>query len=158
LRLKAAMAAPPFDLARAHRWFAVEFNNAAWDLLEKPDRTAEETQHMIHAAHAAAIHWQAVGTAINAERAENLLATVYCAAGKAEPALRHAQRCLQMSEQAAAAGEETPFDRAVALGCAARAHRLANDHAEADRLEALARAAAEKLAADDRQVYARYYE
>ena len=39
----ATMTAHPFDLAKAHRWFAVEFNNLAWELYELPARTAEET-------------------------------------------------------------------------------------------------------------------
>ena len=30
------MTEAPFDLPRAQRWFAVECNNAAWDLLDKP--------------------------------------------------------------------------------------------------------------------------
>ena len=33
------MPAPPFDLAQAHRWFAIEFNNQAWELVEKPSRS-----------------------------------------------------------------------------------------------------------------------
>jgi len=149
------MSPPPFDVAWAHRWFAIEFNNRAWDLFELEGRSAEETQEMIHAAHAAAIHWQAVGTPLNHQRAENLLTTAYCAAGKPEPALRHAQRCLELSDENAA--EESPFDRATALGCAAQAHKLAGDITEAERLTALARAAADKLEADDRPVFDKLY-
>jgi hypothetical protein len=149
------MSSPPFELPKAHRWFAVEFNNKAWDLLEKDGRSADQTQEMVHAAHAAAIHWQAVGGPLNDQRAENLLATVYCAARRPEPALRHAQRCLTLSEQNAA--EETPFDRATALGCAAQAHKLAGDAAESERLTTLARAAADKLDAEDRSVFDKLY-
>jgi hypothetical protein len=151
------MPAPSFDLAQAHRWFAVEFNNRAWDLVEKDGRSAEETQEMLHAAHAAAVHWKAVGIPINEQRAENLLATAYLKAGRAEPALRHAQRCLVLSEQNGAAGSETPFDRATALGCAAQSHQLARDTSEADRLNSLALAAAAKLDADDRPVFEKLY-
>lgn len=151
------MSQPPFDLAQAHRWFAVEFNNRAWDLLEKDGRTADETQTMLHAAHAAAIHWKAIGTPLNEQRAENLLATAYLQAGRAEPALRHAQRCLALSEQNAAAGTETPFDRATAFGCAAQAHKLAGDANESERLMLLAKAAADKLDADDRPVFDKFY-
>jgi hypothetical protein len=151
------MSTPPFELDKAHRWFAVEFNNRAWDLVEQRGRSADETQEMLHAAHAAAIHWQAIGTTLNAQRAENLLATAYLAAGRAEPALRHAQRCLALSEQNAASGIETPFDRATALGCAAQAHKLAGDTNESERLDNLAKAAADKLAADDRPVFDKFY-
>jgi hypothetical protein len=150
------MTTAPFDLAKAHRWFAVEFNNRAWDLVEKDGRSADETQEMLHAAHAAATHWKAIGTPLNEQRAENLLATAYLKAGRAEPALRHAQRCLALSEQNAA-GTETPFDRATAFGCAAQAHKLAGDVNEAERLMTLATAAAEKLDADDRPVFEKLY-
>jgi hypothetical protein len=145
----------PFDLAKAHRWFAVEFNNQAWDLVEKPSRTADEVQQLIHSAHAAVLHWQAVGTALNRQRGENLLATVYAVAGDAAAAVRHAERCLSLSVQNAK--EESPFDRATALGCAARAHALAGDAAQAERLRTLAAAAAEQLEADDRAVFDKLY-
>lgn len=151
------MSTPPFELDKAHRWFAVEFNNRAWDLVEKRGRSADETQEMLHAAHAAAIHWKAIGTPLNEQRAENLLATAYLAAGRAEPGLRHAQRCLALSEQNASSGTETAFDRATALGCAARAHNLAGDTNESERLMALATAAAERLDADDRPVFENLY-
>ena len=151
------MTTAPFDLDKAHRWFAVEFNNRAWELVEKDGRSADETQAMLHAAHAAATHWIAIGTPLNEQRAENLLATAYLKAGRAEPALRHAQRCLDLSEQNAAAGTETPFDRATALGCAAQAHELAGDANEAERLMMLARAAVEKLDGDDRPVFEKLY-
>jgi hypothetical protein len=149
------MAQPPFDLAPAHRWFAIEFNNAAWDLIEQPQRTADQTQQMLHFAHAAHLHWQSAGTALNRQRAENLLATVYLRAGDAPAALRHAERCLSLSAQNAK--EETPFDRATALGCAAQAHKLAGDHAQAQRLQTLAQSAAQALDADDRGVYDKLY-
>lgn len=38
---------PPFDIDTAHRWFGIEFNNGIFPLLEKPDRTEEETEIMI---------------------------------------------------------------------------------------------------------------
>lgn len=150
------MPEPPFDQPHAHRWFAVEFNNRAWDLVERDSRTADETQEMIHAAHAAAIHWKAIGTPLNQQRAEGLLATAYLKAGKAEPALRHAQRGLELSRQKPEA-DETDFDRATTLAVAAQAHALAGDANEAQRLLCLAQAAAAKLPADDRAVYDKLY-
>jgi hypothetical protein len=149
------MSEPPFDLAKAHRWFAVEFNNQAWDLVEKANRSAEETQQMIHLAHASALHWQAVGTALNRQRGENLLATVYAAADIPKAAVWHAERCLSLSVQNAK--EETPFDRATALGCAAKAHALAGDAAQADRLRTLAQAVAAALDDEDRGVFEKLY-
>jgi hypothetical protein len=150
------MTQPNLDVPQAHRWFAIEFNNRGWELVELSSRTAEQAQEMIHAAHAAAIHWKAVGTPLNEQRAETLLATAYLRLGKAEPALRHAQRGLRFSEQNAAQGE-TEFDRATSLGAAAQAHALAGDADEGRRLNELALAAAAKLPADDREVFDKLY-
>jgi len=146
---------PPFDLAKAHLWFAIECNNQAWDLVEKSNLTADETQQMIHLAHASVLHWQAVGTALNRQRGENLLATVYAAAGDAAAAVRHAERCLSLSVQNAK--EESTFDRATALGCAAKAHALADDTAQTARLRTLANTAAAALDDEEWGVFEKLY-
>lgn len=122
-------AAPPFDSAVANRWFGVEYNNAAWELVEKFPRSQAETEMMLHYAHAAFVHWRAVGTALNEQRAECLLATAYASAGRVDQAQYHAARTLDL--MAANGEEQSPFDRASALGCAARVAELAGDHASA---------------------------
>src|SRR5687768_9557039 len=76
-----SMAEAPFDLPRAQRWFAVELNNLAWDLLDKPGRTNDETNRMLHAAHASVHHWLAAGNELNRLRGMVLLANVYASAG-----------------------------------------------------------------------------
>lgn len=149
------MSQPPFEIALAQRWFAVEFNNRAWDLVEQCDRSDDETVEMLHAAHAAAIHWQAVGTKLHAQRAENLLATAYLQAGHSEPALFHAKRGLALGEQNAA--DQTPFDQATTFAAAARAYELAGNRPESQRLSSLALAAAERLPADDQAVFDKLY-
>jgi hypothetical protein len=116
---------PPFDLAQAHRWFAVEFNNRAWDLVESPARSSEQTREMLSAAHASALHWRAVGKPINQLRSECLLATAYAAAGLADSAQWHANECLRLSDQLDS--EQTPFDRATVHGSAASAYATAGD-------------------------------
>ena len=150
------MAEAPFDVSRAHRWFAVECNNLGWDLLEKSDRTADENERMIHAAHAACFHWLHAGNLLNHLRAQCLLATVYARAGLPEAAVRHAEKCLALSREA---GEtQTPFDLATAHGCAALAYRLAGNASLAAAAQQQALAAAEKLTtADDRSVFDSLY-
>jgi hypothetical protein len=63
------MAKPPVDVAQAHRWFAVEPNNLAWDLAEMANRSPDNTERMIHAAHAACFHWLEAGNVLNHLRA-----------------------------------------------------------------------------------------
>jgi hypothetical protein len=79
---------------RWHRWFAVECNNAAWDLAAKSNRPTEENREMLSAAYAAAFHWAKIGQPINAARADLLLAHVHALLGDARAARRLAERCL----------------------------------------------------------------
>jgi hypothetical protein len=150
------MSQPPFDLAAAHRWFAVEFNNLAWDLVENADRTPEQTEEMLHAAHAAWLHWSQVGSVLNRQRAECLLSTAYAAAGQTEPAVRYGRSCVTLSEQPDS--EQTPFDQATAHACLARALSLAGETQEAAEHYRRASLAAEGLTdAGEREVYAQLY-
>lgn len=137
------MADAPFDVQRAHRWFAVELNNLAWDLLEKADRLADDNERMIHAAHGACFHWLQVGDLLNHLRAQNLLATVYAKAGLAEAAVRHAEKCLSLSSEAS--DKQTPFDLACVHGCAAAAYRAVGHTAQALAAQQKAAAAAAQL-------------
>jgi hypothetical protein len=114
------MTEAPFDPARAHRWFAVELNNLAWGLVEADNRSAADTERMIHAAHGACFHWLEAGAPLNHLRAQCLLATAYATAGVPEAAVRHAERCLALSREAG--DTQTAFDRATAHGCASVAY------------------------------------
>lgn len=150
------MADAPFDVPRAHRWFAVEFNNASWDLLEKGDRSEAETERMLHLAHAAALHWSEVGKPINRERADCLLATAYLAAGRLEPALHYLSSGLSLSD--AGVEGETAFDRAGLLACAAKLHARRGDAPQHDHCAKLARAAFDALTdAEERKVITKLY-
>jgi hypothetical protein len=120
---------PPFDLQRAHRWFAVELNNLSWDFVEAKSRTPDEMELMIHAAHGACYHWLQVGNILNHQRALNLLAHAYLTAGDANAALRHALKCLAISEEAG--DQQDNFDIATKHGIAALAMNLAQQHEQA---------------------------
>lgn len=78
------------DIASWHRYFAIECNNAAWDLAGRA-RTAPEDEQMLQAAHAAAFHWDQVGEELNRMRATMLLAKVHALLGKNPSALRYAE-------------------------------------------------------------------
>lgn len=75
------------DLKRSHQWHAIECNNRAWDLGGQSSRTKEENEEMLNAAHAAAFHWQKVGTELHNMRAKMLLAHVHAALGMGPTAL-----------------------------------------------------------------------
>ena len=138
--------------AETHRTLGVELNNSTWTLLEKADRTALETDEMIHRAHASRWHWGRVGEQVNLARGEWLCSRVYAVLGRAEPALWHARRCVEIDE----ANGIADWDIASAYEAMARAHLVAGDRAAAAEWKARAVAALEGIAEqDDREVIER---
>jgi hypothetical protein len=132
---------------QTHRKIAVELFNQTWTLMEKGDRTPAETDALIHGAHASRYHWGLVGNATNLSVGEWQIARVYAVLQRAEPALHHARRCLEFSEQ----GGVAPFYVAYAHEAMARAYSLTKDPLATDHL-VKARQLAESIAeAEERQ-------
>jgi hypothetical protein len=112
---------PSFDSEQAHKYFSANCFNLAWELIGKPERTAEEDEQMIRLAQASLWHWT--------ERSDcndkNLsigywqASRVYALLGQADNARKYAQLCL----------EKTPADDPFCLGYAyealARAESIA---------------------------------
>ena len=48
---------PNFDTDAAHRHFAAQCFNDAWDLIEKPERTAQDDRMMVAMNQASIYHW-----------------------------------------------------------------------------------------------------
>ena len=55
-------------------------NNRAWELAVA-ERSSEEDRELLNCAHAAALHWTAVGTEVNIARANMLLAEAHALLG-----------------------------------------------------------------------------
>jgi hypothetical protein len=72
-----------------HRFFGASANNVAWALAELP-RSEVDRQELLNAAHAAAWHWQHMGTELNRMRALMLLAQAHANAGLGRTALTFA--------------------------------------------------------------------
>ena len=130
-----------------HRRLGVDLFNKAWTLMEKSNRTPEDDDELIHCAHASAYHWLQVGTQANRARSEWQCSRVYAILGRAEPALHHAQRCLEICEAAPDALEE--WDLPFAYEALARAHAVAGNAAETSRYLELGRAGAAVIADED---------
>ena len=145
---------PATDLdTAAHRRLGVDLFNFTWTLIEKADRTPEETDTMIHAAHASRYHWSKAGTTVNLGRGEWQISRVYSVLGRAEPALWHAKRCVAYAEAAVANGETEDWDLASAYEAMARAHAIAGNVAEATAWRDRSRAEIAKIAdPGDREV------
>lgn len=124
-----------------HQQFAVEFFNDAWRLMETENRTRAENDLMLHAAHASLYHWSLIGQPINRVRGEWQISRVYSILHRAEPALYHARRCLEICK---AEGIED-FDLAYAYEAVARALAIGNKIAESAFYAEKARQAGEQI-------------
>ena len=133
--------------SEAQRFFAIHYHGKTWELLEKPNRTKEEDEQMVHAAHASCCHWLAAGTGLHHQRGEWLIARVYSVLGIAEAALRHANRCLELTNEHANLMQD--FDWAFAYECVARAKAVAGKREEAARYIQLAQKAGEAIKEDE---------
>ena len=129
---------------KAHQFFAVNCNNLTWDLLDKSTFSAEEKDAVLQAAFASAYHWSQVGTGINFQRGEWLIARVYTVLGNKQEALAHALRCLDLTTQYRQ--EMQDFDLAYAYEGAARAYAPNKNNADYKIYYAKAQAAGEEIA------------
>jgi hypothetical protein len=132
-----------------HRKFAVELFNRTWDLLDKADRTPEEADEMIHAAHASRYHWGEIGTPLEFARGEWQVSRVYAVLDRPEAALYHAQRSLDLC-QANGIGD---FDLAFAYEALARAYAVAGDAVKSGEYTELAMHAAEQIEDEGNREY-----
>ena len=113
--------------AAADRKLAADLFNHAWTLLDTPQRTPEQDDELIHAAHASAYFWLRVGGAQQHFRSHWQLARVYAALSRTEPALHHAERARHLCSDRAL----TPFDHACLFEVTARAYHAAGRLTEA---------------------------
>jgi len=121
-----------------HRKFAVDLFNLVWGLLDKEDRTTEDDDRMLHAAHASRFHWGEIGTPLEFERGEWQISRVYAVLNRPEAAIHHAHRCLALCE----ANQIGDFDLAFAYEALARAYAVAGKAARSREYVGLAEGAA----------------
>ncbi len=111
----------PEEISKWSRRFAIECNNRAWRLSEAASRTPAEDDEMLHSAHAAALHWGQVGTALHKARATMLLAHVHALLGDGATAMRYANESFAYVMEHDSAAWELAFAHAVLANAAAAA-------------------------------------
>jgi hypothetical protein len=107
---------------------------------------------MLHAAHACTFHWIFVGTAVHQQRGEWLISHVHAALDHAKEALRHAERCFELTN--ANKHQMQDFDIAYAFEGLARAQAKIGDHKMAREFFDLAQQTGNAIANDeDRSIF-----
>ena len=134
---------------RIERKLAAKLFNRVWELLETENRTEAQDAEMIHSAHASTCHWMVVGKPDNRATGEWQCSRVYAVLGRAEPAMFHAQKTLDICQR----HDIRDFGLAFAYEALARAAAVGRDGDESRRWVELARAAAAEIAGDfDREL------
>lgn len=108
----------PEDVALWQRRLASQANNRAWTLAEMLQRSPEDDEEMLQAAHAAMYFWKIVGTPSNHAHAAQLLAHVYALLKLPGPAAQYLSKSLPQFTQHECAPWELAFAHAVAANVA----------------------------------------
>lgn len=141
-----------YSLLDAHKYFAISTNGLVWQLLEKIDRNNHDDELMIHAGHTSCYHWLQVGTGLHHQRAEWLLSHVYAELGIESAALKHAKRCLELTEDHVELMQD--FDIAYSHEALARANALSGNLLEAMMYLRKAEASGQSIAdEEDRKIF-----
>lgn len=139
-----------------HRAIAIQSNGRAWELITRAhDLGDDERDELLNVVHTSAYHWKQVGEAVHQVRAQWLIAKANAELGHGPTALRHAQRCSDLTEAAADGVQD--FDWVYASEAMARANALCGDSDQADfhyeraqtAIAAIAKATDRELAAQD---------
>jgi len=119
---------PSLDQAAAHRYFAVECFNRAWDLMDKPQRTAEEDEEMLRLSLSSHWHWTQREDCEPSNRSAAYWQSsrIYALLGRADGARRHGQFSLDWSQEEGV----LPFYVGYAYEALARAELVAGNRAE----------------------------
>jgi hypothetical protein len=114
-----------FDRQAAHRIFSAECFNRAWDLMDKPERTAQEDEEMIRLSLASQWHWSKRPgcTPTNEATGYWQTARIYALLGQADNARRYGHLSLAASQQEGVA----PFYLGYAYEALARAEQVAGN-------------------------------
>ena len=139
----------PEEIAKWHRWFAVEANNRAWQLTEQEEPTDEQRAETLLAAYASVYHWSQAGTEKHKAMGEMLLARAHVVAREPEAALRYAKS----SYDYFTTHESDPWQVAFAHALIADAAALAGDSETHRHHYEIARKAGEGLGEEDRAVF-----
>lgn len=139
-----------FDETTGHKHFAVSLFNHTWSYITKKKRTPEDDDLMIHAAHASRFHWSKVGDAKNFAIGEWQVSHVYAILGRAEAALYHAERGLELCKK----NKMGDFVLAYAYESLARAHKVSGNKKEFSKFLNLAKEAGAAIKEkEDRELF-----
>lgn len=137
------------DLQAAHEHFSASCFNASWDLIDKPERSAEDEERMLQLAMASAWHWSQRKDCTDQSRSVAYwqISRVHAICGRGAEAVRYGKLCLEASQ----AGKVAPFALAYAYEALARGESLCGHAIESNSWIAKAQEVIERITDADTQ-------
>lgn len=122
--------------------FAKTLFNETWDLIDKKNRTEEETITMLHKAHASCYLWREANSPLHNARGEWQVSRVYSILGEGRLALLHGAYSLALCLD----NNIGDFDLAFGYEAIARAYKVLGDEALQEEHKQLGLRACEQIA------------
>lgn len=136
---------PTLFLNEAHRRFAIEANNATWQLIEQPRRSSDDNDILIRTAHTSLYHWLQVGEGVHFQRGYWLLSHIYSLLNKIEEARYYADKCLVLTKSE----KIELFDQAYCYEALSRVAKISGNDDEAHAYQQLALDIADEITDDE---------
>ncbi len=144
------MADEKMTMDEFHKKVAISTNNGIWTILDNDSPSSQELEDALRMAHTTRYHWSKVGTTVNAVRAEYMLARVYAHMKKAEPALAHASRGLELAKEAEKTDDKwKDWDLPFIYEALARSHAIAGNKSECKKYKDLAQKATDAVKGEE---------
>lgn len=141
-----------YTVEQAHYYFALDFHQKTWYLLEAKDRAPADDVRMLDYAHASLAHWRSTGTSVRLKRGEWLISHAYAVIGDGVQALKHARLCYELFESNKPEMED--IDAAFVYEAIARASAVQGEKANALKFIELAKKAGDAiLEEEDRDAF-----
>ncbi len=133
----------PFEIADAHRYFAVDCFNKAWDLIDQSERTPDEDQQMIGLGQASLWHWARREDCTDRNLSVGCwqVSRIYALVGQADEARRYGQLSLDSGRRS----ELPPFFIGYSHEALARAEAGLENRTEMEKHLESAREEADKV-------------
>lgn len=128
-----------------HKKMAVQTNNAIWPILDKENPSVDELEEALHMAHTSMFHWSKIGKPINKARAEYMISRVCSAMGRGKPALFHAKKCLEITDETGVGD----WDLAFAYEAIARAYATDSDSKNCKKYKKIAQKAIDNVKGEE---------
>ena len=129
---------PEFDIEAAHKYFAANCLNKAWDLIDKAQRSEEENEQMLQMNQTSLYHWSQREDCnpLNMSVGYWQTSRIYALLGSSAEAVKYGHLCLKYAE-----GQE-PFFIGYAYEALARAELVGGNSDKASEYLAKAKEAA----------------